>query len=271
MPEIRIQIEGDDADAGSKPAGRPAESIEDIERRAAEHRAEAARANHETARLRAEGARMRLGNAQIEAESHARAAQAEYRNALEIGDVDGQTTAQARMAEIEARRVRLEEQAAALERSPVLQHADPVEALCANRTEPTARWLREHREWVLDPRKSAKVSAAHFDAVAEGLREDTPEYFQHIEHKIGLDGNSRSGGDRGGARPPAKYDPSNVHTHIRSGGSEVILTKGEKEAATNGTLIWNYGPNRGKPIGVAEFAKRKVQMAKDGYYDKLDG
>jgi hypothetical protein len=172
------------------------------------------------------------------------------------------------MAEIEARRVRLQEHAEVLQRSPVRRPADPVEGLAATRTEPTARWLREHREWVLDPKKNAKLSAAHFDAVAEGLREDSPEYFAHVERRIGLADTSR--GNESEDRTAVKYDPADVNTHIRRGGAEVVLTKGEKAAATDGTLLWATGPDRGKPIGVTEFARRKVQMAREGRYHQLN-
>jgi hypothetical protein len=271
MPEIRIQIEDDDADATSKPTQ---ESIEDIKRRGDEAAAEAVRLRHEAGHHRANNARLRVGTALTKAGMEANEAAAEYRSALEAGDIDTQAGATARMVEIEARRVRLQEQAEVLERSPLVQHSDPVEALCATRTEPTARWLREHRDWVVDPKKNAKLTAAHFDAVGEGLQQDTPEYFEHVERKIGLSDGSRStraDSDRSSGRPPAKVNPNNPNTHVMRGGTEVFLTKGEKEAATDGTLRWSSGPHRGKPIGVAEFAKRKVAMVRQGgWYDKLD-
>jgi hypothetical protein len=265
MPEIRIQIEDNEDDATSKPAQ---EFIEDIQRRGDEAVANAARFKQEAARHRADIARMRVGTALTRVGMEANDAAAEYRSALETGDIDTQTAAQARMAEVEARRVRLLEHEQALHNTPVVP-ADPVEAACAGRTEATANWLRSHPEHVRDPKKLAKLQAAHFDAEAEGLIPDTREYFDHIERRVGIV--DSSGNERAARpRPAPAFNPSDVNTHIREGGRVVTLTRGEKEAATDGTLRWNSGPNRGKPIGVAEFARRKVQMAKQGYYDRLD-
>jgi hypothetical protein len=114
MPELRIQIEDDDADATSKPTAAAEESIEDIRRRGDEHAAEAARLRRETAHHRATIARTRVGTALMKADGEAQVAAVEYRNALEAGDIDAQAGAQARMAEVEARRVRLQEQAEAI-------------------------------------------------------------------------------------------------------------------------------------------------------------
>lgn len=279
--EITIQVEGDEGEVTSKPR---AESIEDIQRRGDQALAEAARAKHETAHHRATIARTRVGTALVKADSEAQSAAAEYRLALEAGDMDAQVGAQARMAEVEARRVRLQEHAEAIERSPVLQHDDPVEALCATRTEPTARWLREHRDWVVDPKKNAKLTAAHFDAVADGLREDTVEYFSAIERRIGLsDGTKgvRSDGERSGERLPPKIDPNNPGTHVTGGGSKVFLTRGERQAAEDGqTHVWGRhdlaaGRIRdpslvGKAIGIREMARRKSEMVRQGWYNRLE-
>jgi hypothetical protein len=153
--------------------------------------------------------------------------------------------------------------------------ADPVEAACVGRTEPTARWLREHPDWVLDRQKNAKLTAAHFDAEADGVVPDTPEYFARIEKQIGLRGNGSARGSAGGALRnsgvhPADFNPGDVSTHIRDGGREVFLTKGEAKAANDGTLVWNYGPLKGKPIGTQEAARRKAAMFAEGRYNRLD-
>jgi hypothetical protein len=269
MTELRIQIEGDTDDLPTKPTG-DGRTLEELEAEGARAREATQRHLADAARYRAEGEHHRFVTALNRTDMEGHEAQSEYRSAVEVGDPDAQTRAQARMAEVEARRVRLLEHEQVLRNTPV--PADPVEAACAGLSERSAQWLRKHPEYVVDPRKNAKIRAAHFDAVAEGLREDTPEYFAHVERKIGLSDSTRSSrdGSDAGARPAAKYNPADVNTHIRRGGAEVILTKGEKAAATDGTLVWSTGPNRGKPIGVAEFARRKVQMAREGRYNKLD-
>lgn len=283
MPELTIKIEGDDDDGSSKPAAQ-SESIEALRQRGDQATAEAARLRHEAAHHRANAARSRVVTELNRHDIERHQVQSEYRNALEAGDIDTQAAAQGRMVAIEAKCLRLQEQAEALEKSPLVQHSDPVEALCATRTEPTARWLREHRDWVVDPKKNAKLTSAHFDAVAEGLREDSPEYFQHVERRIGLNDGSqgaRSGSDRSSGRPPAKIDPGNPNTHVMRGGAEVFLTKGEKEAALDGQthVLGRHdlvagrirNPNLiGKAIGVPEMARRKAQMVRDGWYNRLE-
>ena len=54
---------------------------------------------------------------------------------------------------------------------------------------------------------------------------------------------------------------------ISSGGPAVVkLSAGEARAATDGSIIWNAGPNKGEPIGVKEYARRKAIMMKQGQY-----
>ena len=58
-----------------------------------------------------------------------------------------------------------------------------------------------------------------------------------------------------------------------SGGTEVRLTKGEAQSATDGTLQWNFNDPKGKfkkgdPIGIQEMARRKKAMTEQGLYDK---
>jgi hypothetical protein len=60
---------------------------------------------------------------------------------------------------------------------------------------------------------------------------------------------------------------------MNGGGMTVKLTQREATAATDGTIVWNHDDKAGKfkrgdPIGHAEFARRKVQMQKEGHYDK---
>jgi hypothetical protein len=265
--EIRIQIEDDDTTPSNAQAE---ESIEDIRRRGEESAAEVARLRHEAARYRAETARNRVSTALTRAGMEAQEAATEYRGALEAGDIDLQAGAQSRMAEVEARRARLQEHAELLERSQRVQLADPVEAACAGKTATTANWLRSHPEHVRDPRKLAKLQSAHFDAEAEGLVPDTSEYFSHIERTIGLsDGLARGSGDRAAARPAMKVNRNDPSTHVQHGGAEVYLTKGERERATDGTIVWNHGSRRGQPIGIQEFARRKSTMHAEGRYSVL--
>lgn len=283
-------------------------------RRKAEKRASDARAEADRARQEAHVARADVVESQYDtvatglaaAQQEASAAEQEYAAAFEKGDALAMAKAQRKMANAEARVVRLDEARADLEvqkktvdRAPQRRESaparqqqddagdDPVEAYIANRTAPTQKWLRAHTEWIKDPRKNAKLSAAHMDAIAEGLDADTPEYFSHVETFIGLKQNGRdqqrdNGRDqsrdntnqkRRASVPVAPVGQSPGGTN--GGGREVRLTQGEAKSATDGTLVWNYDDPSGKkafkkgdPIGIQEMARRKESMTRQGAYSR---
>lgn len=227
------------------------------------------------------------------------AAKAEYKTAMEAGDWDKAAEAQVKIADARADLKRLLEAKSDLEAqkssSPPLSApsrqeatrasspADPVEAFIASRTEPTARWLREHKDFITDPRKNAKMTGAHWDAIGEGLQTDTPEYFAHVEKYLGLTKaapNGKGNGNGNGSQPPARRSassapvaPVQASAGGTSGGKEVRLTPGEAKTATDGTLVWNTDSKdgrykKGDPIGIQEFARRKSLMMEQGLYDK---
>ncbi len=201
--------------------------------------------------------------------NYAAAAKARTKAAMAAADLRRLNEAK---EDIEARKIERTE-------APQRQSEDPVEAYIAGRTEPTAQWLRAHRDWVVDPRKNAKLTSAHWSAVGEGLAPDSDDYFKHVEGVLGInkDGNGAAPKPQQQRRaPPVAPVAASGGSAMGTGGSnEVRLTKREAEAATDGTHVWNYsdpsGNNKfkkGDPIGVQEFARRKRAMTKDGQYDK---
>lgn len=239
-----------------------------------------------------------LAAAQVESS----AAETEYKVAFDAGDGAAMATAQRKLARAEAKSVRLDEAKAELEarratkaegregrveRQPKQRQvvsSDPIDAYVAGRTEPTANWLRAHPEWITDPRKNAKLTSAHYSAQAEGIATDTDEYFEHVETFIGLkqaageskpNGAAANGAAKPRARTPAVAPGSHAGGAGNGGGNEVRLTKGEATAATDGTHVWNYDDpspqkrfRKGDPIGVQEFARRKLELTKQGAYDR---
>jgi hypothetical protein len=128
----------------------------------------------------------------------------------------------------------------------------------------------------LNERKTAKLQAAHSDALAEGVAPDTPEYFSHVNRFLGIDGGGagrqRRGNDSGGEiRRVIVTDNPNKPL----GRGEVRMTRGEHKAATE-VLQWNSDSPDGKYrkgdfLGVEEYLRRKGIMSKQsGWYDKLD-
>ncbi len=223
------------------------------------------------------------------AEAEAAAAEKDYVAAAEAGDFAAQARAQRKMAGAESRIQRLKEAEGDLkdqakekpaprqETRQQPQH-DPVEAFTKGMSSKSAAWIRSHPDCVTDPKKNARMLAAHNLAMADDIPVDSDEYFQRIEAGITpakvqqQDPKPEAG--KVNIRPSAPVAPAgNASGGMNGGGMTVQLTRREAEAATDGTLIWNYNDPSGKfkkgdPIGYAEMARRKVLMKRDGHYDK---
>jgi len=231
------------------------------------------------------------------AKSEGDAAEQAYQKAFEDGDAKAMAAAQRKMSSAEAKRVNLEQARASLDDLPTRRApraeaddrrpapaaaaapTDPFEAWAHNGGQPrsheTVEWARKHKSLVLDPVKMKKLTAAHYAAEAEDIEVDSPEYFRSIEKYMGIGGDADTGrreAPRQERRPGAPVLPAGDSGGGR-GGREVKLTAGEKASATDGTLTWNYDDPKGKfkqgdPIGVQEFARRKLVMQEQGLYDK---
>jgi len=244
-------------------------------------------------------------NALAAVQAEGDAAAKELEAAFEAGDAKKIVEAQRKVARSEARAVELEGGKAALDarrktaaereepgdrREPRRTDAreerraadtgDPVEQYI-NQFHPRSQdWLRRHRECVTDDKLNKKVLAAHNLAESEGIKANTDEYFDYIDEFMGFK-EKKEPGATAERRPPANQQqqqrrsaPSAPVSRDNGGGSgselqpgEVKLTPREAKAATDGTLVWNTGPEKGKPIGTKEFARRKLAMTRDGYYD----
>jgi len=281
---------------------RRQEREEAANRRAAEAANEANRAREEVRTARSEVADRELDtivSGIAAAQAKADSAQRDYEAAEEAGDVKKKAEAQRRMARAEAEAFRLEEAKGDLEsrnasaskavESPS-RIADPFEEYVSQRTPRTADWMRQHRDWVVDPRKGAKLTGAHHMAVGEGLTPDTDEYFEYVEKTLGIretEASQRNGNTNGQTRtqtrrstPPVAPVNGGAGAHSSGandnrGENSVRLTRAEAASATDGTLQWNYDDPSGKkrfkkgdPIGLQEMARRKQAMQKQGLYDK---
>lgn len=274
---------------------RGAEREKEIE--AAQQRETSARQDAAQARMEAAQARTAATASNLDTITTAIAASTaaidgakrDMRAAKEAGDFDAETDAQDRLTAARVDLRTYDEAKANLEaraKTAPARPSDPVEAYIQGRTEPTAQWLRQHREFVVDPRKNQKLTAAHHDAVAEGLSPDTTEYFTHVEKFIGVRKENKevTEGDNvqrpGAPKRQATRNVAPVNGARGSGGAvadnnEVHLSQGEAKSATDGTLVWNYDDpsgqkkfRKGDPIGVQEMARRKRNMSASGLYDR---
>jgi hypothetical protein len=217
---------------------------------------------------RREQAAVHLDRINTEAE---RAAQT-YQEAWDAGDAAAMAASQRDIAALEVRRHNTQSVAERLDRTQPAP-IDPVEAFAEGRSAQAQAWIRSHPEFVLNERKAAKLSAAHSDAIAEGVVPDTAEYFAHVNKFIGEGGESRR---RGSDNATLRVRVGTPNSGERLGPNEVRLTPGEYSAATEGALVWNHDSPDGKfkkgdSLGVAEYLRRKDIMSKQpGWYDKLD-
>jgi hypothetical protein len=309
--EITVKVEDAEPKVESTPEADPVAELkaqydelqtqqkqEQESRQAAETRARTAEAAQHQAEEVARTARTEVTDTRLSsidqaidaAKSEADSANSEYTAALEAGDWKKAGEAQRKLARAEARGVQYEQNKATWETykaqpEPRQRPAgDPVDNYInqvAAQTPNSANWLRNHRDWVTDPKKNAKLTSAHWDAVGEGIAVDTPQYFAHVERVIGLEKpeSKTNGADK--SPPPRRQAAAPVASVTSSpggtsgGGAEVRLSKNEAAAATDGTLQWNYDDpsgqkrfKKGDPIGLQEMARRKKTMTEQGLYDK---
>jgi len=281
------------------------QQLEAMRRQSAADRAAAVAAKAEARAATQESAVIRTGAVEAQygsvvagldaAESEAKSIAREIKDALDAGEYQKAADAQVRAGEVGYRIGRLKEAKSDMDSrretpertspAPAPAPADPVEAYVANRTQPTATWLRQHAEFITDPLKNKKLTAAHFDAEGEGYQADTPEYFAHVEKYLGIgkaDEPAPTPEPKPAvtAKPAAKRAPAAPVSPTSNNGAtasrnEVRLTKSEAEAATDGTHVWNYDDptgkarfKKGEPIGIQEFARRKREMIASGVYDR---
>jgi hypothetical protein len=226
------------------------------------------------------------------AKAEADSAKQAYKAAFESGDADKVADAQFRLAGAVADLRMLEQAQSDIQEAPPKRQEprqppqeDPIEAFINQRTAPTAKWLREHRDYLTDPKKNAKMQAAHFDALGSDIPVDSPQYFDHVERYLGMKTETPApkpnGAEPSQRRPTAPVAPVTASGGGMSGGAVTVkLTRGEADAATDGTLQWNYDDPSGKgrfkkgdPIGIQEMARRKAALTKDGRYQNanIDG
>lgn len=221
------------------------------------------------------------------AKAERESAERDYKLAFEAGDGSAMAKAQSRIADAQYDLRDLERSKIDLDNAPQQKgqthhvedqtYVDPIEKFIQEKSAPTQAWLREHTEYLRDPKKNARMVAAHWDAVGNDVPVDSKEYFDHVERYLGLkkSENTQYGQAQSQRRPTAPVAEVTPTSGGMSGqGNRVSLTPAERDVSLDGTLVWNYddptGKNRwkkGEPIGIQEMARRKQQLSKDGRYN----
>ena len=222
------------------------------------------------------------------AESELKSAKQEFVTAAEAGNFSAQADAQERIAEAKARVLRLREAEGDLKDQATTKPAprqetrqqpshDPVEAFTKGMSPKSAAWIRSHPDCVTDPKKNARMLAAHNLAMADDIPVDSDDYFARIEAGIApkqVQQDPKPEPGKVNIRPSAPVAPAgNASGGMNGGGQTVKLSVREVQSATDGSIVHNFNdPNgkfkKGDPIGVQEFARRKAIMQKEGHYDR---
>jgi hypothetical protein len=114
---------------------------------------------------------------------------AQYAAAAAAGDWDAAAEAQLGMSTNAAKLQSLESAKTQLENAPkpvATVAPDQVEEFTSRLSPASATWVRAHPEFVRDPVKNRKMIRAHEDAVDDGVKLDTPEYFEYVEKRLGI-------------------------------------------------------------------------------------
>jgi hypothetical protein len=265
---IRVEIEGETPPPPPSRSSSPPPAIDESEltRRTF---ADLAEARRELLEARRDEVATRL----YEVAAKSDFAKKEIERANEAGDFGKLAEKQQEIAQLEAQRHSLNVAADQLARIPA-PVGDPIEAFISGRAPATQAWLRAHpddaRALALsadgsagaeDQRRSAKINAAHNDAIAEGFAPDTPAYFNYVENFL----EQRDRPNRSARSSSDSGDEPKVN-FVKKGQpvpkGHLVLTKGEYERSLDGSLTWNYGSKKGQPIGPQEYARRKIAMEK---------
>jgi hypothetical protein len=136
---------------------------------------------------------------------------------------------------------RLESAPKPVARAPV----DPVEQFAAQLTPQSAAWVREHPEYVRDARKNQKMLAAHAIAMADGIKADTPEYFQSIEQTLKI-------------APPVALDEDPTDDPMKAAAQMAPI---QRRAAPAAAPVTRSGNGTGSRANVYRASAAEVEAA----------
>lgn len=180
------------------------------------------------------------------------------RDAIAAGDADAQAEVMLSInaAENDLRLLNQGKQQYEAQAAAAQQTDDPVENLAARLTPRSAEWVRAHPEYARDPAMTRRMVRAHEDAVDEGLKADTDEYFQFVETKLKIrkpepkveqqeDALSEASAPTQRRSAPPAAPVSRAASSAGSRSNVVTLTRAEREtAAALGMTDREYAANK---------------------------
>ena len=159
----------------------------------------------------------------------------------------------AKLAQLEAGKTQLEKQPKPTPRTPT----DPVEALCAQLSAPSANWVRAHPEFARDPGKYQLMIAAHGMALAKGHKADSDEYFKSIEKSLDLTPavNGAGNGSGNGQVHSNEVDPLT--------DPSASVTTGGRQATPAAAPVSRSGNGNGSRPNVVRLSADEVEIAQN--------
>ena len=177
------------------------------------------------------------------------------RDAVAMGDADAQADILMSIQKTQSDHEKLMYGKQQYEATVKAAPADPVEAMAANLTPRSAEWVRAHPEYARDQALTRRMVRAHEDALDEGIRPDTDEYFDYVETRLKVrqapvqqeaalsEASTSTSGRRAAAPPAAPVSRSGTGTGSRP--NVVTLTRAEQEAARDmGMTPKEYAENK---------------------------
>jgi hypothetical protein len=214
--EPKVEIEEEQPEVSAKPEETaeipPEKGIQELKRRLEEEKQariqaeKQAREAHERALKantdKSESQYQLVVNAIETVKERAKALETAYAEALSVGDTTKAAEIVSAMSSNNGQLERLKDGKKAMKRQmqeaeeqakQPLQQVQPrgsiVDQLIDNVSQTSrasAEWLDANRAYIRDERDVRKMFRAHEDAIDDGIRADTPEYFEFIESRLGV-------------------------------------------------------------------------------------
>lgn len=111
---------------------------------------------------------------------------AKYAEAMSISDYDGAAKLNQQLVMNANKMLQIEND---LERTKYAQQERPaseIDQIIKSVSRESADWIKQHKTELDDVRMIRKMFRAHEDAVDDGIKPDTDEYFEYIEGRLGL-------------------------------------------------------------------------------------
>lgn len=253
-PEVEAEVEAPAPQEDGLAELKRQLDAERLSRQDAERVAHSARQEANVARADMDDTNVKLVQASIKTlEGNGEQHKANLKSAWAAGDFDTAAEIQQAMADTAADLAQLRNGLTELTKPKPPAFTDPVDALAAaiekGGSPKAAVWIRNHPEYARDQRLNRKMVRAHEDALEDGLRVDTPEYFAFVEDRLGLrpkveteeETLSEAAAPVRPRSPPAA--PPNRGGRPRNGVT--TLTAAEREAAEiSGRTLEEYAANK---------------------------